>query len=332
MQDWGSVSCAILTERPLPDLSPVFDPVQLDASAAGDINAEDADTNIIKNAFSLPLHRFDWWAPPAQPPHPYPLHLPLAGRPLPWAEWDVKALVDQCTVHFSKEQINHLWHSTTVKSSSVSSNLRISKHDALLAHIWSCVVRARGLQADQEPVHCDLVLGTRPAFQLDNSFIGSPTMMLNIEMNASHVASGEALGQVAQRIRETVIAVNDSMRLAAHLHSIAYEKSPQRIWQAFLGRRHILVTTWARAGIYDVDFGLGSRIRYVDGVVPCLDGCILIVDSPPAKDMSPSGTEANWTDNGVDITIPLRCEDMQRLLKDPLLLPQSTEHSSSVRE
>jgi hypothetical protein len=166
------------------------------------------------------------------------------------------------------------------------------------------------------------VLGTRPAFQLDDSFIGSPTMMLNIEMSASVVASGKSLGSIARRIRETVSTVNNPQRLAAHLHSIAYEKSPQRIWQGFLGRRHIMVTTWARAGIYDVDFGLGSRIRYADGVVPCVDGCILIADGPPTDPPSPSErVKRGWTENGVDITLPLRCEDMERLLRDPMLLP-----------
>ncbi|KAF2128513.1 transferase family protein [Dothidotthia symphoricarpi CBS 119687] len=323
VRDWASVSRAILTEAPLPVLSPVFKPLRLDASAAGNINADDADPAIMKDALSLPLHRYDWWAPPATPPSPFPPDLSLAGKPLPWAEWDTNAPVDQCTVHFSRKQIDHLWQSAIQESSLTSSNLKISKHDALLAHVWSCVVRARGLREDQGPVHCDLVLGTRPAFQLNNSFMGSPTVMLNIEMAASHVASGRALGPIAHRIRETVSTVNDSQRLAAHLHSIAYEKSPQRIWQAFLGQRHILVTTWARAGIYDIEFGLGSCIRYADGVVPCVDGCILIVDGPPTEPTPPSSTTARgWTDNGVDITFPLRCEDMERLLQDPLLLPQ----------
>ncbi|KJX97065.1 hypothetical protein TI39_contig564g00001, partial [Zymoseptoria brevis] len=37
--------------------------------------------------------------------------------------------------------------------------------------------------------------------------------------------------------------------------------STKRLWQAFFGQKHILVTTWARAGIYAIDLGLGSRIR-----------------------------------------------------------------------
>jgi hypothetical protein len=322
VRDWGSVSRAMLTGVPLPVLSPVFEPWRLDASAAGDINADDADPTIMKDALGLPLHRYDWWAPPAKPPSPFPPDLPLAGKPLPWTEWDTKAPVDQCTIHFSRKQIDYLWQSATQESSVTSSNMKISKHDTLLAHVWSCVVRARGLQEEQGPVHCDLVLGTRPAFKLGDSFMGSPTMMLNIEMAASHVASGTTLGPIANRIRETVLTVNDSQRLASHLHSIAFEKSPQRIWQAFLGQRHILVTTWARAGIYDIDFGLGSRIRYADGVVPCMNGCILIVDGPPTDSTPPSSTTARgWTDNGVDVTLPLRCEDMERLLQDRLLLP-----------
>ncbi|KAH6612406.1 transferase family protein [Boeremia exigua] len=201
MRDWYSPSRAMLTAAPLPVLSPSFDPSRLDASAAGDINAD--------------------------PPTPF-LDLPLAGKPMPWAEWDTKAPVNQCTVHFSWKQIEHLWQSAIQENSPTSADLKISKHDALLA---------------EGPVHCDLTLATRPVFQLDDSFIGSPTMTMDIEMTAADLAS-RRLGAIARRIRETLSTVNHPRRLAAHLHSITwYEKSPQRIWQAFLGSRHILVTT-----------------------------------------------------------------------------------------
>jgi hypothetical protein len=323
VRDWASVSRAMLAGSPLPVLGPIFEPSRLDDFAAGGVNDQIADFHIMKDALSLPLHRYDWWALPAHPPSIFPSDLPPAGKPMPWDEWDTKAPVGQYTVHFSRQQIDHLWRAATQESASTTSDLRISKHDALLAHVWSCVVRARDLGNDQSPVHCDLVLGTRPAFQLGSSFVGSPTMMLNIEMAASDVATPQTLGQIAHRIRETVLTVNRPYQLTAHLHSIAYEKSPQRIWQGFLGQRHIMVTTWARAGLYDVDFGLGSRIRYADGVVPCVDGCVLIVDAPPTEHTNPSDAAAQgWTSNGADVTLPLRCEDMERLLRDPLLLPQ----------
>ena len=325
VRDWADVSRAMLAEAPLPLLEPIFDPSLLDTCAAGDINANAADPTIMEDAFALPLHRYDWWASPGKPPSVFSPDLPPAGKPMPWSEWDTKAPVGQSTIHFTREQIDHLWKSATRDASSASPpGLEVSKHDALLAHIWSCIARARGLQDDQDSIHCDLVLGTRPAFKLDNSFIGSPTMMLNIEIPAKAVASDQALGALAYRIRETLSTANTPQRLAAHLHSIAFEASPQRIWQAFLGRRHILVTTWARAGLYDVDFGLGSRIRYADGIVPCLDGCVLIVDSAPAGHALPTRIKGSyqWTENGVDVTVPLRAKEMKHLLADSLLLPK----------
>ncbi|KAJ6281439.1 transferase family-domain-containing protein [Bipolaris maydis] len=320
----GGFVIAAKIAHPLADITALtlFRPDILDAHAAGDINASEANPTIVQDALALPLHRYDWWAPPMKPPSQFSADLAPAGKPLPWAEWDTQAKVEQYTIHLSQKQIDFLWQSATQDSSIMLPGLKVSKHDALLAHIWSCVVRARGLQEDQGPVHCDLVLGTRPVLKLGAGFIGSPTMMLNIESTASQVAS-TSLGKIAQRIRETLMTVNDEQRLAAHLHSIAYEKSPQRIWQGFLGQRHIMVTTWARAGMYEVDFGFGALIRYADGVVPCLDGCILINDAPPTNSTSSSNTyPRTWTDNGVDVTLPLLPEDMKRLLQDPLLLPE----------
>jgi len=330
VRDWADVSRAMLTQAPLPQLKPIFEPLRLDACAAGDINANEADPSIMENALALPLHRYDWWAPPGKPPAVFPHDLPPAGKPMPWIEWDTKAPVEQYTIHFTYDQIDHLWQSANQNTAHTSSSdPRISKHDALLAHVWSCIVRARGLQSDPNPIHCDLVLGTRPAFKLPNSFVGSPTMMLNIKMSASDVAtaSDKALSSVAHRIRSTLSSINNPQPLSSHLHSIAFEESPQRIWQAFLGRRHILVTTWARAGLYDIDFGCGSRIRYTDGVVPCVDGCVLVVDSAPSLPMDEETVDRvaaarGWTGHGVDVTFPLHREDMDRLLRDPLLLPK----------
>ncbi|EZF99874.1 hypothetical protein H113_00589 [Trichophyton rubrum MR1459] len=213
---------------------------------------------------------------------------------------------------------------------------RISQHDAILAHVWSCINRARNLEEDSQPVHCDLVYGVRPAFKLDKSFLGSPMLMINVEMSSADVTAGSrpcnipALQSIAQRIRQTIGEVSQPDLLAAHLHSVAYEESPQRIWQAFLGRRHILVTSWARAGLYEIDFGLRSSpiIRYADSFIPDMDGTIVIKEAPPLKkeDTSDGSLPSSWTANGVDISLRLRSEDMDRLLRDPMLFPQNTSN------
>lgn len=324
MKDWASLSRAVLTGAPEKELKPVFDPSIVDGYAAGDVNADTPDASILEKAHGLPLHRYDWWAPVSDAPWPVGApeifssqDLSPAGKAMPWSEWNVNTPVASYIVHLTKEQVELLYR----KAASGSSE-RISRHDAVLAHVWSCITRARNQPVDG-PVHCDLVFGLRPSLGLGESFMGTPIIMINVELSREEVESTMkgseiALQPISQRVRETINKVSQPADLGAHIYSIAFEKSPQRIWQAFLGTRHSLVTTWARAGLYDVNFGLGS-IRYADGVVPAMDGNILIKEGPPLHQSVSS--ETKWTENGVDITIQICDDDMERLLKDPLLLP-----------
>jgi hypothetical protein len=300
----------------IPGSKPVFNPALIDNQAAGDINADESDLDIIQRARSLPMHRFDWWHPDSTPPWPFSIPSPFdkqdlepVGKPMPWAEWNFAEPVSNYVVHWSQKQVTCLW-----KRVNENYSQKVSQHDAILSHIWSCIARARSLENNTDPIHCDLVYGVRSSFQLKEDFLGSPVVMMNIELPACDVANPANITQVADHVRSTLKTISDPSNMAAHLHSLAFEMSPQRIWQAFLGRRHILVTTWARAGIYDVDFGFGSVCRYAEGVVPEMDGNVLIKEAS-----GPLGKY--WTDNGVDVSIHIRTKDMERLIRDPLLFP-----------
>ena len=66
-------------------------------------------------------------------------------------------------------------------------------------------------------------------------------------------------------------------------------------------------------------------MRYADGVVPCVDGCVLIVDGAPVEgeiEGRKEGRQRGWADYGVDVTVPLGRGDMERLTADPLLFPK----------
>lgn len=328
LQDWASFSRAALVRAPNPTPSPVFEPCLVDGAAAGDINLSDADTAIIQHAESLPLSRYDWWLDPMSCPWGVTIPEPFrgdtvipAGIAMPWSEWDTSAPVSNRIVHLSREEVDGLY---TIACRESEHNL--SRHDAVVAHIWSCVVRARGLSRDLQLVHCALVYGVRPALQLGTEFVGPPVIMVNIELPASDVAATrphgcvneEILSPVANQVRSVLTRIASRVQIASHLHSIAYEKTPQRIWQGFLGTRHIMVTSWARAGVYEVDFGLGS-VLYVEGIVPDMDGTIIIKEAPCLTPAT-SGERAGWTDGGVDISIHLRTEVMDRLVDDTLLV------------
>ncbi|KAJ5547930.1 transferase family protein [Penicillium frequentans] len=336
VKDWATISRWILSGSipPAPLLEPVFDPDQLDSIAAADINADNPDPEILKQAATLPLHRYDWWISTvgcpweAVIPEAYRLQeIHPIGTSMPWSEWDSKSPVSHYVIHLTYEQVETIWKYAIKGSSHESGALRISRHDTVLAHIWSCIARARSQHEDSGPIHCDLTLGLRPALHLEERFVGSPSMMVNIEMTGTQLASSETtaderMRDVSQSIRKTVNQMTQSAAIATHLHSLAYETSPQRIWQAFLGTRHLLVTSWARAGVYEVDFGLSEspKIRYAEGVIPDLDGCVLIKEAPPPQNVDDLG--GSWTENGVDVSVHLREQDMERLIKDPLLLPK----------
>lgn len=319
MKNWGAVSRAALLGDPEPVLKPVFDPSKLDRLAAGDIDSSQPSSEVLKQLDGLPLHRYDWWASAATCPwgmtipEPFTEDVTPAGRIMPWTEWDVSAPVARSIIRFTHEQVDLLW-----KAANSGSMSGISRHDAIVAHVWSCITRARKTD-DSGPVHCDLVYGVRSPLQLGSGFVGSPMFMINVEMAADVVGTegGSHLHKVAGRIRETIRRIQPS-DIAVHLHSIAYEKSPQRIWQAFLGRRHVMLTSWTRAGVYDVDFGLGL-LRYVDDVMPSMDGIVVVKEGAGPGRCGNGG--GGWTENGVDVDVRIGREDMERLLDDAMLLP-----------
>lgn len=91
------------------------------------------------------------------------------------------------------------------------------------------------------------------------------------------------------------------------LHDAAHEVAPQQLWQAFLGTQHTLVTSWLRLHLYQVDFdGRGQTPRYVHAVMPKMDGCLQVMDA---------GVE----DGGIDVSVYLDAEAMQRLVEDSQL-------------
>ncbi|CAI7667582.1 unnamed protein product [Penicillium pancosmium] len=335
VKDWAKISRWYLggSNGPKPTLQPIFEPERLDSMATGDINGEDANPEVLERIKSLPLHRYDWWAAPAQCPWPQEIPEPfrdqdleLVGKAMPWAEWDFAAPVSHYTVHLTRDQVEAIWNKISNGDARNLPAERISRHDAVLAHIWSCITRARKQQEDTGLVHCNLTYGTRPALHFGDDFIGSPSMNINIEMSGKELASAEIPEEqrtrsIAQCIRKTISLMSQPGAIAAHLHSVAFERAPQRIWQAFLGSRHLIVTSWARVGIYDVDFGLNAPIRFAEGVIPDLDGDVLIKDAPPLDRLKKSSDRSAWTDDGVDVSIHIRAEDMDRLIRDPLLLP-----------
>lgn len=321
VRDWAAVDCAAVAGLPPPVLSPVFNPQLLDGAAAGDIDSNRPELEILEQARALPLHRYDWWASGNRCPHPIisatriPQGLssevigPL-GKPMPWDDWDLSFPVARYTLRFNAEELRAMWEDA-------SSSARVSHLDALLAHIWTLISRARGLAHDEEH-YLDVTFGFRSRLNppLPETFLGSPLTLARVASTGGD-ASNHAVGTMAASIRSALAQFNANT-LPALLHDMAYEASAQRLWNAFLGRHNTIVTSWLSLGIHDIDFGTGPPV-HVDAVMPSADGCVQVMEPGHIQEKMEGGEGRKWYEEGVCISLYLREDVMRKVLEDPLL-------------
>jgi hypothetical protein len=324
VKDYASVSRAMLRSEESPALSPIFDPSLLDAFAAGNIDASTPDPRLQEQARNLPCHRYDnYLAVPGQP-YQYNMpadfqdvaHLPFSpSTPIPWDEWDLKAKCCHRVLHFTSKELTLIYNLACS-----STETKLSKLDALLAHVWIRVNIARQLPPNTA-TYLDITLGLRSRIvpPLPSSFLGSPIVSAAVPVTTPSISDPEAprlLSEYAEQIRNTVQQFTPSA-IAALLHDSAYEVSPQRLWRCFLGTRHILLTTWLHLGLEEVDFvGVdsgGGRLRHVELVMPSCDGLVDILET--LGDIK----DGHWSRNGVDVSVYLEAGAMSRLLEDPWL-------------
>ncbi|PVH85172.1 hypothetical protein DL98DRAFT_483626 [Cadophora sp. DSE1049] len=357
--DWAQTSRSLLSspQSPPPELNPTFEPEKLYSHAPGSINSN-PDAEIQAKARALPCHRYDWYTPVANQPWPSPkpadfdatlkeMDVELSPSiPIPWKQWDTKAPVSHRLLHFSKEEIMSIYENATASSNPSSSrngeteergekagkNEKISKHDALLAHLWSLIISARQLPPDTTS-YLDLTFGVRARVSppLPDEFLGSPICHVAIPSPSSSPSSsftpnssspegieGEGVGVLARRIRG-YLGKFGSEEIGWILHDRAAELAPRRLWSACLGQEHVLLTTWVRAGVYEAVFydGDGGRPLWVEAVMPPLDGLVEIMEAPPTSNKTADA--GSWIDDGVDVTVFLEAEAMERLLSDERL-------------
>ncbi|CAG7930785.1 unnamed protein product [Penicillium olsonii] len=294
---------------------PIFDPQSLDSCAGGDIDSPSCDQALSQKARNLPLHRFSWWdtsneaypefcIPTTEHSKPSPGQLEQThvspSEPAPWHTWDMTRPASYVQLHFTGQELGQL---KALALADPDTRTDISRLDTLLAHMWTFITRARGYADSSSQVYFNLTLGARARVSppLPDTFVGSPLFITHVGATGSSVCQ-DTLGKKASQIRETM-KLFKSDAVGAMLHDAAFEVSPQRLWQAFLGSEHTIVTSWLRLRMHDVDFTRGGQLRYAHAIMPKMDGCLQIMDSGVG-------------DGGMDIALYLDKETMGNLLQD----------------
>ncbi|KAF4604237.1 hypothetical protein EYR40_001418 [Pleurotus pulmonarius] len=323
MRDWAAVYRSAMSNGVAPMLSPLFCPSLLDAAATGDIDNPVVDESIVEQSRLLPSHRYDWFrstkdCPPIMRaatiiPEGFralidDVEAREDGEPMPWDEWDIAAPVEHYLFHFDGDKLARLHNSTP------GGGQRLSHLDCLLAHLWFAINLARFEGKDQrELVYMNQTIslrGARLSANLPVNYIGSPILLARVASPASAPPS-----DLARNIRSTVARFS-AETLGAKLYEFAMETSPPwRIWNAFLGRRNLIVTSWIGEGMYELDFGMPGHPNlpvYAEGVMPSMDGLVQILDVP---DRSSSKSSRWYQRGGADVSVHLTSASMSRVIE-----------------
>lgn len=328
MKDWAATNLALSSSKPIPTLQPLFNPSLIDAAAAGNIDSKSPDPLILETAAKLPVHRFDYWAsagpstpewalpstkiPPELAPQSQDIEL---GKPVPYHTWDSTAACSHTTFFFSAAE-THALH----LRAAAGTWTRISHQDAVLAHTWAALIRARGLKEGEEHSLAVSIDGRRRLQKpLPPSFIGSPILNVAVPTRAAAATSRKDVADKAAVIRNHV-ARFDGEAVAALLHECCFELGGQRRWNCFLGDYHTVVTSWVGIGVEGVVFEDGKAVRWAEALLPPCDGVVVVGEGGAAggNDDAKEGCDTNkeWWSKGVKLNVYLRSDVMRNLMED----------------
>ncbi|KAL5049229.1 hypothetical protein BDW71DRAFT_195677 [Aspergillus fruticulosus] len=166
------------------------------------------------------------------------------------------------------------------------SDLGVSRHDAIVAHVWSAINGARGLGSDELDVSLHYTFSLPQRLGLPSEFMGTPILLTSVWTPGKDAANARSSTSQKQNIATQIrsnLALYTTDALKARLHDLCFEVAPQRLWEAFLGYRHVIFTSWAHLGLYERE----------------------------AKE----GKGRHWCDNRVDVAVSIAAKAMERLKK-----------------
>ena len=286
-----------------PGPAPLFDPSLVDRCMEKLEGDERTDEKRLSDAIKLPCLRYDWHAMD-DPAYPSFLKgttqnsialVPEAEekrddlKSAPWESWDMSRSAGHVQLHFSAKKLQQLKAKASLWTSESDPGVRISTLDALLAYIWTLINEARypdNITIEDQDVYlaCSLNSRHRLSTPLPDEFVGSTMFISHVATPVSTFSTPHDKSPISQRstprapqLRHTLEKFTLSA-ISDLLFCLDNEPIPQRIWQAFCGKRHTLVTSWLRLGIWEIDFGNGKPAD-VRAIVPGMDGIVQIMEA-----------------------------------------------------
>ncbi|KAL8937350.1 MAG: hypothetical protein Q9216_004467 [Gyalolechia sp. 2 TL-2023] len=243
---------------------------------------------------------------------------PPAGKPIPWNDWDLGLSTPHFVLHYSADEISKMYNALA----SSHPDFEFSRLDALIAHLWAAVVRARAIPEADE-IYLEFAFNFRQSMvpPLPENLIGVPAYMIHAKSLVELALTGR-VRELALTIRKTIMSLSVQTILNL-LHELAHDHR-----------------------MYEVDFGGHIRPWFVEALIAgwiiqlmesryddqldengqLVDGEDLASDQDPTNSVNASGAGAAgrermrrpWYRTRVDVFFNLEGDVVEYLMRYPL--------------
>ncbi|TYI01715.1 hypothetical protein ES332_A11G220700v1 [Gossypium tomentosum] len=169
--------------------------------------------------------------------------------------------------HFSKETVAKL----KAKANAQIGTDKISSLQALLSHIWRCVIRNRRVDPNQETSYRLVVGGRQRLQELPDNFFGNSLMPVIVTMKAKELME-QGIGNPAWQMNRKIAAMTEET------FKNTLESWPASPSFTILNNRNTLFTAGSpRFIMYGNDFGWGKPIAIRGGSSSKFDGMLRLL-------------------------------------------------------
>lgn len=182
--------------------------------------------------------------------------------------------LEECALHFSAQVAAKL----KAKANKEMQTNKISSLQALLAHVWRSVTRARGLKPDQ-PTGYFLAMGNRSRLDppLPPAYMGNSLQIADAVRTLAGELVGGSLGWAANLLNEAVASMTHD-KIVEFLDS--WPKCPSFAGLGQFTPCDLFTGSSPRFDVYGNDFGWGKPIAVRSGGANKFDGKITVYPGP----------------------------------------------------
>ena len=184
--------------------------------------------------------------------------------------------VQECSLRFSSESVKKL--KAKANAEMATGTATISSLQAVLAHLWRAVCRARGLAPDQETT-CALPVGCRTRVKgMPQGYLGNAVTRVAGRSTVGEILGHGRLGWAAWLLNQAVASVDEA---SVKDELAAWAANPSFKYLSEYGRfppAAMVVTGSPRFDVYGNDFGWGRPVAVRSGAGNKVDGMVTVYE------------------------------------------------------